>query len=78
LLALSEDSPAFYEEGLNIVALPAAVAAWTVVGRYIIVHQDVVIETEAGGTDLVLNPTWYGEVVDRMVGYVGGQTPLSA
>lgn len=62
----SATEPAFYEEAGNVVALPSSVGTWTVVGRYVVTPEDLVVVTGAGGTDLSLNARWWGELKDRV------------
>lgn len=61
LLVPSATQPIYYETMGTLVTYPALTS---VVGRYIFVHPTM---TTASTTDIYINPSYDGEIVDRMV-----------
>lgn len=57
--------PYFYELGGTINTL--GITTGNVLAHYMTVPPDVTVVTGAGGTDMILNSIWDGEIVDRAV-----------
>ena len=63
LLIPTDENPCFYQERDSIVILPSATKIESVIARYIVVHQDIVVNTSSStnGNYLATSPAaWVG------------------
>jgi hypothetical protein len=65
IIVPSATRPVFWEEDGIVKTLGILDA--NVIGRYIKLHADIVVDVGAGLIDLILPNSWDGEIVDRMM-----------